>query len=310
MILFDDAPQTCTWSLEYDPQGNSGTGMVTGTIGDHTAICHLEPGHQQDGATFDRFGLLNVMKSADDGGEVWLDDLEINGQTFDFATDAGWQGLRNRATYESANVRPQFSFGYSPTHYAGGLRGGELGGLVFRGDCRQADRLAAYGDRLAPLHLDKPISARGKFAMRRGVSDSTVLLGFYHSQESLQVNPSQASGLPRAFLGVAVEGPSREGFFFSPACWSRAVQAAAGYGSAPRVVPDGTSHDWSLDYRPGGSGGAIVVTLDDQRVVLELPVEVRRERVAFDRFGIVTTWVDGNAQEVFFDDLEYTHRQD
>jgi hypothetical protein len=33
-----------------------------------------------DGATFNRFGLLNVMKSADGPGRVFLDNLTINGQ--------------------------------------------------------------------------------------------------------------------------------------------------------------------------------------------------------------------------------------
>jgi hypothetical protein len=31
---------------------------------------------------------------------------------------------------------------------------------------------------------------------------------------------------------------------------------------------------------------------------------------AFDRFGIVTSWIDGNSQQVYFDDLTYTFRQD
>ena len=39
--------------------------------------------------------------------------------------------------------------------------------------------------------------------MRRGVSDSTVLLGFYHSKDSMEVNDSQSSGWPKGFLGVA-----------------------------------------------------------------------------------------------------------
>ncbi len=60
------------WSLAYDPSGNNGRGVVTATIGDQTAICHLDAGHKADGATFNRFGLLNVMKHADGGGEVWL----------------------------------------------------------------------------------------------------------------------------------------------------------------------------------------------------------------------------------------------
>ena len=45
------------------------------TMGGETSICHLDPGHKADGATFNRFGLLTVMKSADDPGEIFLDDI-------------------------------------------------------------------------------------------------------------------------------------------------------------------------------------------------------------------------------------------
>src|SRR5207248_2162666 len=82
--------------------------------------------------------------------------------------------------------------------------------------------------------------ASGKVALRRGVSDSTTLLGFYHSEDSLAVNPSQSSGFPRCFLGVAVEGPSREGFFLYPAYRVRGDgQGYATGPSRPHILPDG-----------------------------------------------------------------------
>ena len=54
-----------------------GNGVVTATIGDQKAECWLNEGHKADGAAFNRFGLLNVMKAADDGGEAWLGDLAL-----------------------------------------------------------------------------------------------------------------------------------------------------------------------------------------------------------------------------------------
>ena len=69
-----------TWSLTYDPDGNEGRGVITATIDGETSVCHLDPGHKADGATFDRFGLLTVMKSADSPGELWLDDVTVNGE--------------------------------------------------------------------------------------------------------------------------------------------------------------------------------------------------------------------------------------
>jgi hypothetical protein len=328
------------WTLRYDPKGNAGGGTVTLTLGGETSVCYLARGHKADGATFDRFGLLPVLKSADTGGEVWLDNVAIDGRAEDFTRDPGWEGRGNRRKFETANVRPRFDFGYSPTRHAGGSAAGELGGLVFRGDCRSADKLAAYGDRLAPLTLAKPLKASGKVSLRRGVSDSTTLLGFYHSADSLRVNPSQGSGwpdcqlsagmnrgqsggkkgqldcdqshsLPECFLGVAVEGPSREGFLFYPAY--RGKGDAQGYASGPdlpHVLPDGKPHDWSLTYDPsaGDGRGRVVVTFDGKPVALDLGAG-HKAGARFDRFGLVTTWIDGNGQHVYFDDLTYTSGQ-
>jgi hypothetical protein len=300
------------WSLKYDPEGNKGTGTVTVTLGGETAICHLTASHKSDGATSNRFGLLPVLKSADGGGEVWLDDVSIDGRADDFAKDPGWEGLNNRKEYVTTDIRPRFDFGYSPTQHAGGEKAGELGGLVFRGDCRYPTRLAAYGDRLAMLSLDKPLKASGKVALRRGVSDSTVLLGFYHSDDSLATSPSQSSGWPRSFLGVAVEGPSREGFFFYPAYRVRGDgQGNANGPDRPHILPDGKSHDWTLAYDPAAADGRgrIVVTLDGKTTTLDLSPGHRTAGAKFDRFGLVTTWIDGNGQRIYFDDLTYTCEQ-
>src|SRR5262249_43507826 len=157
----------------YDPKGNDGRGVVTATIDDVKAVCHLAAGHNADGATFNRFGLLNVMKSADGGGEIWLGDVTVNGTKEDLSKDPGWDQLQNRRGSRPADVRRRVDFGYSPTGFAGGAGRGELGGLVFRGDCRFPDKLACYGDRLATLTLDRPLRVSGRVCLRRGVTDST-----------------------------------------------------------------------------------------------------------------------------------------
>jgi hypothetical protein len=300
------------WSLVYDPKGNNGAGVLTATIGEHKAVCHLQAGHKADGARFNRFGLLNVMKHADGGGEVWLGDVAVNGEKESFTADPGWEGFQNRRTYGTADVRPRFDFGYSPSHHAGGAAKGELGGLVFRGDCRFPDRMAYYGDRLDLLTLEKPLRASGKVCLRRGVTDSTVLLGFFHSRDSIQVSKSQESGLPSDFLGVAIDGPSREGFYFAPAY--RVHQGRPRHAldkGAPHLYPDGTSHRWSLEYRPDGAGarGQLTVRMDEQSVQLDLKKGDRATGSRFDRFGIISTWIDGNGQHVYFDDLTYTCKQ-
>ena len=301
------------WSLAYDPRAAGGRGAITATIDGETSVCELAPGHKADGATFDHFGVLTVSKSADSPGEFWLDDVEIDGAVETFTADPGWEGRGNRRTYETTNIRPRFDFGYSATRFAGGAAAGELGGLIFRGDIRDPDRMACYGDRLGPLALDRPLRASGTIALRRAVSDSTTLLGFYHSRKSLAVNPSQASGFPEHFLGLAVEGPSREGFFVYPVY--RVTGDHQGYADGPdrpRILPDGTAHRWELAYRsrrPAGRG-RITLTVDGQTARVDLRPGDRLPGGIFDRFGIVTTWIDGNGQSIYFDDLTYTATQD
>src|SRR5262249_42268701 len=82
-----------------------------------------------------------------------------------------------------------------------------------RGNTRYPEKLAYSGDRLEPLTLERPLRASGKISLRRGVSDSTSLIGFFHSRDSVSVSNEQNNGFPMNFLGAAIEGPSREGFF-------------------------------------------------------------------------------------------------
>lgn len=298
------------WSLQYDPSANHGAGSIRATIGDETALCDIQPGHRADGATFNRFGILNIIKSADDGGEAWLNDVTVNGAREDFSKDPRWESLGNHKEHRTAEVRPYGDFGYSPTNFAGGKRG-ELGGLVFRGDCRDFEKMACYGDRLSPLTLEKPLAASGRASMKRGVSDSTTLIGFYNSKASMTVTDSQKSGFPNAFLGVAIEGPSNEGFFFYPVCRAlEGAQVASSSSDRPYIMPDGAAHRWTLTYAPKPAGGGeIRVSLDGKETTLQLDGRVTGGATTFDRFGIITTWVDGNGQRVYFDDLTYTFRQ-
>jgi hypothetical protein len=301
-----------TWSLVYDPAGNDGAGSIVATIDDKTAVCHLDAGHKQDGATFNRFGVLNIPKSFDQGGEVWFDDLTFNGEIEHFDTDPKWEAVGTRRTYKTFSVRPRFDFGFSDTNFAGGHSVGELGGEVFRGDRRHPERLAYYGDRLNTLSLDKPLRASGKVSLRRGVSDSTTLLGFFNSKASMAVSDTQpVTGFPANFLGVAVEGPSREGFLFYPVCHNSDGNARYASGAdVPHILPDGTPHNWSLNYDPPQAGrpGRLSAMLGEEGSFIEI-AEIAQPPVEFDRFGIVTTWIDGNAQRMYFDDLTYTSQQ-
>jgi WD40 repeat protein len=319
------------WSLRYNPVANDGGGSISVTLGEETAVCHLSPQHKADGATFNRFGLLNVMKSADGGGEVWLDDLTINGQTESFDRNPHWDEFQNRRTYVTRNVRPRFDFGYSVTHHAGGRAPGEMGGLIFRGDGRYTNLMAFYGDRLEALTLAKPLRASGTISLRRGVSDSDVLLGFFHSVHSLNSGGSDSIGTPPDFLGVAIGGPSREGFMFVPAYRLHSTERRSSE-RGPYLYPNGAAHHWTLEYDPGpgrngdreakrdaapslepgkaaNRHGTLTVTLDDERMSLPIPREHQAMDAHFNRFGLISTHTDGNAQHIYLDDLTYTWTQ-
>ncbi len=299
-----------TWSLAYDPQANQDAGAIRATLDGEELVLKLDAQHKSDGATFNRFGLLNVLKSVDGGGEVWIDDLRIGDATDRFDTDPGWEGSNNRREYETRNIRPAFDFGWSGTQFAQGAAKGEIGGLLFRGDQRYPDKMAYYGGVTDALTLNDPLIASGKICLRRGVTDSTVLLGFFHATDSMRSADVQKSGIPENFLGIAIEGPSSEGFFVYPAYGSdhESEGASASARPLPRIYPDAKPHEWGLRYDPGGGGGKgrITVTLDRQTAELDLVGAHRSAGAHFNRFGFITTHIDGNGQEAYVDDLTYT----
>ncbi|HUF64016.1 MAG TPA: hypothetical protein VMN36_18200 [Verrucomicrobiales bacterium] len=302
------------WKLDYEPEGSDGNGMLRFVLSDvegGTAWCAVLPEHRADGAVFDHFGIVPVMKAWDGAGEIWVDNVKVNGVAFEFNEDPGWAAEGNRSEYITNDTRPKFDFGWSPTQYAGGEKPGELGGLIFRGDCREPERMACYGDRIARLTLEDPIEASGKVVMLRGVSDSTASIGFYHAEHSMWSNPSQKHAIPMDYLGINIEGPSSEGFFFYPVYRTHgdaAKAATRGESELPRIYPDGKAHDWAFRYDPAGAGGngRITVRLDGQECRLELEAGDREAGATFNRFGICTPWIDGNSVRAYFDDLKYS----
>src|SRR5207244_9727790 len=106
------------WTLDYDPQGAGGNGRFTFTIGSDTHktqdygklpelhekeaqarfpntttfTVDVTPGIKNEGATFDRFGVCNMMKS---GGSatIFFDDLQFTGDAHDYYQEHGGRAL-------------------------------------------------------------------------------------------------------------------------------------------------------------------------------------------------------------------------
>ncbi len=287
-----------TWELAYDPAGAGGQGEIQLTLDGTTHTAALGPGHREQGAAFDRFGIINQQTSGDEM-TVYVDDLVVDGTQHDLATSAGWVGVGNRATFEDAAIRPYHDFGYGETSHASGQRG-EMGGMVWRIEEESANQAGYYADDVGRLTLDDALHAEGAIAMTRAAADSAVLVGWFSSE-------TYVGAPPENFLGVLLEGPSRVGHYFRPAyADSRGDGSVVGEG--PVMRPSQTAHAWTLDYDPADNDGlgGIVVTLDGESVSVGLGQHARDIGAEFDRFGLLSYQRGGHYVEVWLDDLRYT----
>ena len=67
-----------------------------------------------------------------------------------------------------------------------------------------------------------------------------------------------------------------------------------------------------MEYDPdaGGGNGRITVTLDGKSNTFDFAAGEKSRGTTFDRFGIITSWIDGNSQDVYWDDISYTVAQE
>jgi hypothetical protein len=317
------------FTLEYDPHDANDNGRFTFTLASdnhpidpadeklpeahraealkrfpHTASFTVDvpPGLKKENATFDRFGLMNMMKA---GGvaTIYFDDLQVNGQAEDFSKEPGdWIGVGNRATFEDHEQTGAHNFGFSPeTNHAGGEKPGEIGGGLWR-----SGPFAYYADPIGPLDLDHPIEARGKIKMVTAGPDSDIVLGFFNSASAKE----NAKGDAANFVGIHIGGPTRIGHYFSPGCVSAkglGVKAEKG----PILTP-GKAFDWSLVYDPAANNnmGQITVTLGKDSVTLPLKAGQKSQGATLDRFGLFTITIGGQMVKIYLDDATYTVKQE
>jgi hypothetical protein len=316
------------WTLDYDPDAAGGRGRFTFTLrGDApkpgdlqtpgmpnawreearrrfpdttTFAVDLPDGYRKQGATFDHFGLMNMMKP---GGHltVYFDDLACDGKAQDFATDPGWDAQGNRATYQATDVAAAHDFGFSNTNHAGGARGGEAGGTLWR-----SERWGYYADRVGPLSFDDRLEASGTVVLAVGAPDADMCFGWFRPDKD-----GQGSRDPRHagdFLGIKVGGPTRAGHYFLPAF--TVDENVRGLPNTGPIIRPGKVYRWSLTYDPSANngGGAITATLGDESVTHNLRPgqKAKATSARLDHFGLFSTGPGGQIVKLYLDDLSYT----
>ena len=309
------------WTLAYHPQAAAGNGEFTFTLASDTHkqqdygslpelaekeaqarfpntttfTVDLPPGYRKEGATFDRFGMLNMMKA---GGTatMFFDDLQFNGQSQDFSHDPQWVGTGNRVTFEDREQVGAHDFGYSAaTRHAGG-KAGEVGGGLWR-----SGNFGYYADRVGPLNLQQRMEARGKVRLVTAGPDSDMYLGWFNS-----ASKDKNAGDETNFVGIHVGGPTRIGHYFIPVCGT-AKGTRAKVDRGPVLTP-GMLFEWSLVYEPTASNGngEMRVTLGKESVTLTLKKGQKAEDATLDRFGLFTSTAGGQMVKIYLDDLSYT----
>jgi hypothetical protein len=318
------------WTLDYDPQGGA-NGRFTFTLHSDTHTTQdygplpalhekeaqarfpntttftvdLPTELRKENATFDRFGLCNMMKSGGSAA-IFFDDLRFNGQTEDFSEDPQWIATGNRTSYEDRETTGAHDFGYSAnTNIAGGAKGEIGGGLWRSGD------FAFYADRVGPLNIDQPLEAHGKVRLVTAGPDSDIFLGWFNSASKEKTAKDKSgrdnlAGDHENFVGVHIGGPTRVGHYFIPV-FADASGTRIKVEQGPVLTP-GKNFDWSLNYDPAANGGngEIRVTLGDKSVTLALKPGQKAHGAILDRFGVFNSTIGGQMVKIFLDDLSYS----
>lgn len=231
LFISDGTPHG--WTLRYDPNGAEGDGEITFLLDDESYPAALAPGHKNDGAVFDRFGIMNVQLGGD-SITLFIDDVTINGRAYDFAHDPFWEGVNNRESYVERIERPFHEFGYRTTNHAGG-RPGEIGGIVWRNEATTPEYSGYYALPVEILSLRNILTAKGKLSLTAAAADSGVLIGWLNSHTYIGAPPMN-------FLGVFIEGPSRVGHHVRPA-YANAYNQRDVVNQGPVLHPDGKPRD-------------------------------------------------------------------
>jgi len=112
------------WALTDSPE--HWKGRITFALDDQRATFYLLPGHADEPANINRFGLFNEQIYSG-RSEFYLGELVVNGEPIDLRRDPHWEGRGNRVTFIERDFHERQNFGFSETHWAGAAPG-EIGG--------------------------------------------------------------------------------------------------------------------------------------------------------------------------------------
>ena len=289
------------FKIEYDPNSNFGNGRIIFTLDNSQHILNLAPGHKDEGALFNRFGIFNGQKSAGATSKVYFDDLEYKTKQGirkqDFSTNPGWDSKGNRISFEDCEIYGNQNFGFSNTNFAGSNKG-EMGGLFWRLD--ESNKAIHYGDVIKELTMNDYLEASGSISFVDGASDSGMQIGWFDSEGIEKL-------VPKSFIGILVEGPSAIGHYFRP----KYTTPSGNYvvpAKGPVILPNGVKHQWRIIYDPSANNkqGRITVYLDNEVEVLDLPSGHKQDGVKLNRFGIFPLRASGAYIKIYFDDISYT----
>jgi hypothetical protein len=287
---------THTWSLDYEPAGANGNGLMTFVLDGKIYSLPLAAGHKADGGEFNRFGMMNVQTTGS-GMEVRFRDLKLGGQPFDLSSDTGWEARGNKVEFNDRHMRPFHDFGWMATGQAGGKLG-EMGGIIWRDE-----KPAYYATKIGPLTFEDELFASGRIAFNGAGSDSGVYLGWFNSNAKTNKATSDHVQPQAGILAVLLEGPSRIGHYFRPA-YATAKGEGRIQDAGPIIRPDARVHQWSIHYRP--NSGNIEVRLDDEMTTMSVSAQHRKQGATFDRFGLFNMQVGGHFVDIALDELTYT----
>ena len=298
---FDSGETVYDWEIHYDPAANGGDGRIDFNWNGVIYPLDLLPGHKEVGIDLNRFGIMNLMVPSG-GIDAYIGDIMLNGNPIDLSSDPDWDGFGNRASHDTCLVRPRHNFGWNPEgNFASGSDAGEIGGVVYRVETNEPETYAEYGADVGELSLNDPLYAEGNITFERGNSDSAVTFGWYKGATLGNVDR-----YPEQFCGWIIEGPSRVGFYFRPAVAGMSEKRHTDDG--PIIMPDGSTHHWTMTYDPGGADGLgeLTLTLDDEEKSVALAPGMKNDGSMFDRFGMIAFRAGGHYVDVYLDDIEFT----